>query len=51
MTAFSAVGDAFSAGAAVCARATDPHARMPANAAIAIREPFRLAIAISFFRR
>jgi hypothetical protein len=47
MTAFSAVGDAFSAGAVVCASAPDPHARTPANAATAIREPFPLAIAIS----
>jgi hypothetical protein len=48
MTALSAVGDALSAGAVVCASAPEPHAKRPANAAAATREPIPRPIAISF---
>jgi hypothetical protein len=51
ITALSAVGAAFPAGAAVvCAPTPELNARTPASAAIAISDPIPRPIAISFFQ-
>jgi hypothetical protein len=52
MTALSAVGAAFSAGAAaVCAPAAELNASTPASVTMAISGPLLRPIAISFSRR